>query len=118
MAAEKRTGRCHCGAVRYEAEVDLAKPALECNCTHCQIKGLLLSFVPRSAVTVQKGEDHLQEYRFNTEKIAHMFCKTCGVEPFGRGEQNGQPMCGLNVRTIDDIDLPSITRIPYDGRSR
>jgi hypothetical protein len=77
---EKRTGGCHCKAVRYEVDVDLAQPVLECNCSHCQIKGFLLAFVPDSAMTVLSGQDNLTEYRFNTEKLQHLFCKTCGVE--------------------------------------
>jgi len=119
MAIEKRSGGCHCGKVRYEVEIDLSRPVIECNCSHCQIKGLLLSFVPREAVTMLKGEDELTEYRFNTKGIAHMSCKTCGVQVFGRGKkQDSTPTSGINVRTIDDIDLSKVTRMPYDGKSR
>lgn len=116
---EKRTGGCHCKQVRYEVDIDLTKPVIECNCSHCQIKGLLLTFVPREAVTVLSGEDMLTEYRFNTEKIQHLFCKVCGVEPFGRGSMpDGSLTCAINVRTIDDIDLIALERMPYDGRGR
>jgi hypothetical protein len=108
---EKRTGACHC------EKVDLTKPALECNCSHCQIKGLLLIFVPASDFTLVSGEDSLTEYRFNTEKIQHVFCKTCGVEPFGRGKNGEQETAAINIRTIDDIDLSTITRMPFDGRA-
>lgn len=115
---EKRTGGCHCGNVRYEAELDLAQPAIECNCSHCQIKGLLLVFIPAGQCAVLQGEDELAEYRFNTEKIRHVFCKTCGVEPFGKGSgKDGAPMYAMNVRTIDDIDLAGITRMPFDGKT-
>ncbi len=31
----KIDGRCHCGAISYEAEIDPAKTAI-CNCTDCQ----------------------------------------------------------------------------------
>ena len=119
MAKEQRTGRCHCGKVKYEATIDLSEPALECNCSHCEIKGLLLIFVPRSDVQMLQGEEDLSEYRFNSKSIAHLFCKHCGVQVFGRGKKkDGTLSSGINVRTIDDIDLSKITRIPYDGRSR
>ena len=113
----KHTGGCHCKKVRYEVDIDLAQPALECNCSHCQIKGLLLNFVPASQFTLVSGEDSQTEYRFNTEKIQHLFCSTCGVEAFGRGQKGAEKMVAVNVRSIDDIDLSTITRMPVDGRS-
>lgn len=113
---EKRNGGCHCGAVRYEADVDLSAPVIECNCSHCQIKGFLLAFLPVAAVTVT-GEEHLTEYRFNTHKIEHVFCSRCGVQPFGRGTApDGTATVALNVRTLDGIDLSALSRVPYDGR--
>ena len=113
----KRTGGCHCKKVSYEVDIDLTQPALECNCSHCQIKGLLLTFVPAAQFTLLSGEDSLTDYRFNTEKIQHLFCKSCGVESFGRGQKGEERMVAVNVRTIDDIDLSTITRKPVDGRS-
>lgn len=115
---ERRTGACHCKKVSYEVEIDLSQPVIECNCSHCQIKGFLLSFVPESSFKLLSGEDNLTEYRFNTETLQHLFCKTCGVEAFARGEKNGARMYGINVRTIDGIDLDSLQRMPMDGRSR
>ncbi len=114
---EKRTGGCHCKKVRYEVEVDLTQNVLECNCSHCQIQGLLLLFVPLSAFDLLSGEDMQTEYRFNTSKIQHLFCSTCGVEAFSHGTMpDGSPTIALNVRSIDDIDLTTLTRVPYNGK--
>ena len=77
------SGSCHCGAVAFTVTADIEN-GIECNCSYCHIKGLLLSFVPREQVTILQGEDNLTEYRFNKKHIAHVFCKTCGVQPFGR----------------------------------
>ena len=110
------TGGCHCGKVRFSADVDLSNPVIECNCSHCQRKGFLLAFGPRSAMTIEQGEDVLVEYRFNTGKIAHQFCPTCGVEAFAWGEaKDGSPTVAVNVRCLDGIDLSNLTRQPWDG---
>lgn len=108
-------GTCHCGKVSYEAEVDLTKPVIECNCSYCERQGLLLSFVPGDKLNLLSGEDNLTAYRFNTGKIEHLFCKTCGVQCFGRSGDMG---AAVNVRTIEGIELSTLERMPFDGRSR
>lgn len=116
---ETKTGGCHCGTVKYDVEIDLTQPVIECNCSYCEEKGLLLSFVPAEKLVVTKGEDNLTEYRFNTEKIQHLFCTTCGTQCFGRADMGEKGLgAAVNVRTIDGVDLAALTRMPYDGRSR
>ena len=109
------SGGCHCGKVKFTAEVDLSNPVIECNCSHCGRKGFLLSFAPRSAMTLESGEDALTEYRFNTHKIAHQFCSTCGVEAFAWGEGKDGPTVAVNVRCLEGVDLEALTRQPWDG---
>jgi hypothetical protein len=114
-----KTGGCHCKAVRYEVDIDLSQAVIECNCSYCEMRGLLLSFVPAESIKILTGEDELTEYRFNTEKIAHLFCKTCGVQPFGRAmREDGNVGYAINVRTIDAVNLAEVTRMPFDGRSK
>ncbi len=114
---ETKHGGCHCKKVRYEVRIDLSEKVIECNCSHCQIKGLLLQFVPQDAFTLLQGENELTEYRFNTMKIAHTFCAICGVEAFARGEDGaGNTMIAVNVRSLDAIDLTTLNRVPYNGK--
>lgn len=79
---------------------------------------MLLSAVSGDSLKILSGEDNLTEYRFNTEKIAHTFCKTCGFQCFATAETENGPGAMVNVRTIDDVDIASLTRMPFDGRSR
>ena len=118
MAVEQHEGGCHCGAVRFTAKLDLDQPVMECNCSHCQAKGFLLSFVPAGDFELQSGQDRLTEYHFNKRRITHLFCSTCGVQPFARGTgPDGQEMAAINVRALDGIDLGALQRKPIDGRS-
>lgn len=113
--AETFHGGCHCGAVRFTATASL-DTVLECNCSHCSRKGLLLTFTPRDQFTLEQGEDSLTEYRFNKHVIAHKFCKVCGVEPFAFAKDpKGVDTAALNVRCFDGVDLGSVKRTPYDG---
>ncbi|GAB1594622.1 GFA family protein [Lysobacter claricitrinus] len=112
------TGSCHCGAVAFRVDGTIER-VIECNCSHCSRKGMLLWFAPRDALHIERGEDVLTEYRFNKHVIQHLFCPTCGCQPFGRGTgPDGKPMAAINARCLEDVDLETIERVPFDGRSR
>lgn len=111
------TGSCHCGAVQYEAEAEITS-VVACNCSICSKKGTLLAFTSAADFRLVEGEGRLAEYRFNKHVIRHLFCTTCGVEPFARGiRPDGVEMVALNVRCLDDIDVDALPVQPYDGRS-
>ena len=107
------TGGCHCGAVRYEVETDLAR-VIDCNCSHCHKKGLVLNFVDKDKFTLQTSEDMLMEYFFNAKKIRHLFCRVCGVQSFAEGVTF--PKVAINVRCLDDVDLSSLTIEHVNGK--
>ena len=115
--AMTHAGGCHCGAVRYEAELDLGAPVIACNCSMCGRSGSLLSFVAPAHFRLQKGEDALQNYHFNKHTIDHLFCKSCGIKPFARGKKpDGSPMVAINVRCLDDVDLDALKVHKVDGK--
>lgn len=112
----KYKGGCHCGAVRYEVEADLSK-AIECNCSHCAIKGLILTFTPASQFTLLTPDAQLTEYQFNKKHIHHMFCSVCGVESFAHGiGPDGSEMYGINIRCLDGMDLDTLSPTKVNGR--
>lgn len=113
----KHTGGCHCGKVKYEVEMNLEN-ALRCNCSVCMKRGSLLDFVPESQFKLISGEENLNDYQFNKKIIHHMFCKDCGILPFGKATgPDGKKVVAINVRSIDDIDLSKLKIQDYDGKS-
>jgi hypothetical protein len=112
----KYQGSCHCKAVRYEVETDLAT-VLECNCSHCYMKGFLLNFVPAASFTLLTPEARLTEYFFNKRHISHQFCPLCGVESFAHGkDKEGNEMYGINVRCLEGVERESLTITPVNGK--
>ena len=117
MSEQHYKGSCQCGAIRFEADLDLAT-TYTCNCSRCQRLGSVFGFTPRSKFTLNSGEDSLSEYRFNTHQAQHQFCKICGIQPFAFSTgKDGTPMTGINVNCLDGLDPRSLTSIHADGRS-
>ncbi|WP_417476061.1 GFA family protein [Maricaulis sp.] len=77
-----RHGGCHCGAVRFGAQLPDNVVALSCNCSICAKTGFIHVIVPGADFRITQGEDMLTEYRFNTGQAKHYFCRQCGVEAF------------------------------------
>jgi hypothetical protein len=113
----KYHGGCHCGQVRYEVETTL-EPVISCNCSICQKRGALLTFVPPARFTLLSGEDGLTDYQFNKKVVHHLFCSHCGVGSFARGTApDGSEMIAVNVRCLDDVDTGALSPMSFDGKS-
>lgn len=110
------TGGCHCGAVRYEVETDLAATAV-CNCSLCQKAGWVLAFAPAGSFKLVSGEANLTDYQFHKKVIHHVFCKTCGVRSFSRGTApDGRQVVAVNVLCLDGVEPDGLTPRKIDGR--
>jgi hypothetical protein len=117
VANQSYSGGCQCGAVRFRVEADLDH-TITCNCSRCRPLGMILTFAPQSAFALERGEGALSEYRFNSQKIAHLFCATCGVQSYGKAAgPDGTPMVAVNARCLDGIDLDALTPKAVDGKS-
>jgi hypothetical protein len=115
--AKNYTGGCHCGQVRYDVTADLTT-VLSCNCSICQKRGALWTFVTEDKFALRAGGDNLADYQFSKRNLHHLFCPQCGVGSFSRGKgPNGQDMIAVNVRCLDDVDIAALTLKPFDGRS-
>ena len=113
----KHRGSCHCGRVAFEVEADIAQ-VVECNCSHCDRKGYLLSFVPREKLQLTTPESDLATYTFNKHAIRHHFCPVCGCAPFGFGsDRKGVATAAVNVRCLPDLDRSALPVKQVDGRS-
>jgi len=111
-------GSCHCGAVRFEVDVDLSEGASMCNCSACQKLTVLSVKTKPSDLRVLAGENNLAYYEWGAKIGKRYFCKTCSALPFMRGDlpEMGGAFVSLNINCLDDID-PGTVKIRYwDGR--
>ena len=117
MSEKHYAGGCQCGAVRFEADLDLDQ-VMTCNCSRCQRLGSVLTFTPRSKFTLLQGEGATTEYLFNRETISHRFCATCGIESFAYGTgPDGAEVAAVNVNCLDGVDPRALTPQHVDGAS-
>lgn len=113
------SGSCHCGAVRFEVDIDLSQSTYRCNCSICKRTRFWPAVAGADGFRLIIGEDNLTKYTFNTHKNHHYFCKTCGVRPFGVGNDTPMgKMYGVNVGCLDaltDKELSELKITYVDG---
>lgn len=130
-------GSCHCGAVRFEAKIDLAPPGerspperpgpwwtttFRCNCSYCAKSRYWKAFVHSSDFNWLTGQNVSSVYRFAGHEIDHYFCSTCGIQPFVRStlEQLGGEFYCVNIACLDNVPDEVLAAAPIryeDGRN-
>lgn len=114
-------GSCHCGAVQFEADLDLTQSTYRCNCSICRRTRFWPAVAGEDGFRLLAGEGDLTKYLFNTRKNEHYFCRHCGVRAFGIGTETPiGKMHGVNLGCIDALDEEALSRLPItyvDGRA-
>lgn len=104
----KIDGGCHCGSIRFEAEVEPAHTVI-CHCTDCQT---LTGSAFRTAVPTKPGTFRLLsgaptlyvKVADSGRKREQAFCPTCGAPIYSTSVGDGPKVHGLRVGTIRQRD--------------
>ena len=100
----KVDGRCHCGFITYEAEIDPEKVVI-CNCVDCQrLSGSpfrTVAFSVENGFKLLSGE--LKVYLKtggSGNKRQQAFCPECGSSIYATSEEGG-PLYGIRTGSIN-----------------
>lgn len=66
---ETYRGSCHCGAVQFEADLDLTQPTFRCNCSICRRSRFWVAVAQPQGFRLLAGADMLRSAAFCGERI-------------------------------------------------
>jgi len=113
-------GQCHCGFIRYEAEIDPAKVAI-CNCTDCQtLSGSAFrTVVPSEKGTFKLLAGELKIYVKTAEsgkERPQSFCPNCCAPIYSTSTDPDPKIHSIRVGTIRQRDQ-LVPKLQYWHRS-
>ena len=114
------SGGCHCGAVRYEADVDLSQGTVRCNCSICSKARPWFTAIDSNAFRLLRGDDALSTYTFGAAQIQHKFCKHCGIKSFARIMMPDGVQVAIMVNCLENVPDSELAALPIvyvDGRN-
>jgi len=102
-------GRCHCGEVRYEAEIDPDHVGI-CHCTDCQMLSgsayRVSALAPAATFRLLAGQPRAYvKTADNGSKRRHAFCGTCGTPVNACADVPDPPTYSLRVGCLDQRRL-------------
>ena len=111
-------GSCHCRAITFEADIDLAQGTGKCNCTICWKQRMWnAGRLAPSDFRLLTGEDALGNYAKSGDwgEGHHRFCSKCGVATHSRGQikQMGDtPFVSVHLAALDDLPVEELVTAP------
>lgn len=110
-------GSCRCGAITFEADIDLARGTARCNCAYCRkVRNWSARLTEPTALRVTKGEARVSEWasEWPGGRIAHGFCPVCGITLFSRGDipEAGGDFVSVQVAALDDAAPEELIAAP------
>lgn len=109
-------GACHCGAVRFTAELpDGLASARRCTCSMCRMRGAVAVTCSIRSFHLHQGADKLATYRFNTMAAEHHFCSVCGIYTHHKRRSSPEQL-GINVACLQGLSPFDFAEVAvYDG---
>jgi hypothetical protein len=107
-------GSCHCGRIRYEADIDLEAGTSRCNCSICSKRRFWGANVKPEDFRLLCEEAGIGDYQFGTMSGHHRFCLACGVAPYVHGyvEEIGGAFVSINIACLDDMYPAVLVSLP------
>jgi hypothetical protein len=104
----KIDGRCHCGFIAYEADIDSEKVMI-CHCTDCQtLSGAafrIVAFTHQDAFRLLSGTPKIYVKTGESgAKRSQAFCPECGTPIFSAPVGEGAKVHSIRVGTIRQRD--------------
>lgn len=93
MAVE---GSCHCGAVHFEARY-APTDINDCQCTHCQKRGVLWAYYSPRDVTVSGTS---ATYVWGDKGVEFHFCPACGCTTHWTAADPKRDRMAINTRLL------------------
>jgi hypothetical protein len=107
------SGSCHCGAIRFEADIELGHGTIRCNCSFCRKIRCWAAMVKPASFRLIAGQTALAEYQFGSKTERHFFCKHCGVRPFGHGNSpRFGAFYGVSIHCLDGLSADDLANLP------
>jgi hypothetical protein len=101
----KVDGRCHCGKIAFEANVDPATVTI-CHCTDCQnLTGSSFRAnvqTPAESLVLLRGQPriYIKTTAESGTRRAHAFCPDCGTPIYAAAVTNHPPTYSLRIGTL------------------
>src|SRR3569832_927556 len=106
-------GSCHCGTVKFEADLDLTESSYRCNCSICRRTRFWPEVVKPEGFRLLSGESELTHYHFINKNYQLYFWRECGVRPFGFWTETPiGVMYGVYLGCLEDVSDEELSLIP------